>query len=67
MVNPDGSLRGINTDAFGYLQSLLEAQPHWQAAQGAAVVLGAGGAARAVVWALADAGVKDVRLLNRQP
>ena len=65
IVNPDGSLRGTNTDAFGYIQSLHEAQPDWQAAQGAAVVLGAGGAARAIVWALADAGVKDIRLLNR--
>jgi shikimate dehydrogenase len=30
-------------------------------------VLGAGGAARAIVWALADAGVKEIRLLNRSP
>ena len=58
VVNADGSLRGTNTDAFGYLQSLREARPDWRADQGAAVVLGAGGAARAVVWALADAGVK---------
>ena len=65
VVNADGSLRGTNTDAFGYIHSLREAQPGWRADQGAAVVLGAGGAARAVVWALADAGVKDIRLLNR--
>ncbi len=65
VVQPDGSLRGTNTDAFGYLQSLREAQPTWKASQGPAVVLGAGGAARAVVWALADAGVPDIRLLNR--
>jgi shikimate dehydrogenase len=65
VVQPDGSLRGTNTDAFGYMQSLHEAQPAWQAKQGPAVVLGAGGAARAVVWALADAGVNDIRLLNR--
>jgi len=65
VVQTDGSLRGTNTDAFGYIQSLREAQPHWQASAGPAVVLGAGGAARAVVWALADAGAKDIRLLNR--
>ena len=65
VVQPDGSLRGTNTDAFGYMQSLHEARPAWQAKQGPAVVLGAGGAARAVVWALADAGVTDIRLLNR--
>jgi shikimate dehydrogenase len=62
---PDGSLRGTKTDAFGYMQILHEAQPAWQDKQGPAVVLGAGGAARAVVWALADAGVNDIRLLNR--
>ncbi|MFM7800685.1 MAG: shikimate dehydrogenase [Limnohabitans sp.] len=65
MVNPDGSLRGTNTDAFGYIQSLHEAQSGWQAAQAVAVVLGAGGAARAIIWALADAGAKEIRLLNR--
>jgi len=65
VVQADGSLRGTNTDAFGYIQSLREAQPHWQADSGPAVVLGAGGAARAIVWALADAGVKEIRLFNR--
>jgi shikimate dehydrogenase len=65
VVQQDGSLRGTNTDAFGYIQSLREAQPAWRADRGPAVVLGAGGAARAIVWALADAGAKDIRLLNR--
>ena len=65
VVEPDGQLRGTNTDAFGYLQSLREAQPNWRPDQGSAVVLGAGGAARAVVWALAEAGVRDIRLINR--
>ena len=65
IVQADGSLRGTNTDAFGYIQSLREAQPHWRADSGPAVVLGAGGAARAIVWALADAGVKEIRLFNR--
>lgn len=67
IVQADGSLRGTNTDAFGYIQSLREAQPHWRADSGTAVVLGAGGAARAIVWALADAGVKEIRLFNRSP
>ena len=67
VVQADGSLRGTNTDAFGYIQSLREAQPGWQAGDGPAVVLGAGGAARAIVWALADAGVKEIRLFNRSP
>ena len=67
IVQADGSLRGTNTDAFGYIQSLCEAQPLWRADNGPAVVLGAGGAARAIVWALADAGVKEIRLFNRSP
>jgi shikimate dehydrogenase len=64
-VRADGSLYGSNTDAFGFIQSLHEAKSSWQADAGAAVVLGAGGAARAVVWALVDAGVTEIRLLNR--
>jgi shikimate dehydrogenase len=64
-VRADGSLHGTNTDAFGFIQSLREAHSSWQANAGPAVVLGAGGAARAVVWALADAGATDIRLFNR--
>ena len=64
-MRADGSLHGANTDAFGFIESLREAHNSWQANDGPAVVLGAGGAARAVVWALADAGAKDIRLLNR--
>ena len=65
VVLPDGRLRGTNTDAFGYIESLREAQPAWRASAGPAVVLGAGGAARAVVCALLDAGSPLVRLCNR--
>ena len=64
-VRADGSLHGTNTDAFGFIQSLREAHSSWQASAGPVVVLGAGGAARAVVWALADAGARDIRLFNR--
>ncbi len=65
LVQPDGSLKGINTDGFGYIQSLLDAQPSWRADAGPVVVLGAGGAARAVVLALSDRGAKEIRLINR--
>lgn len=64
-VRPDGTLHGANTDGFGFLENLRERAPHWQAAAGAVVVLGAGGAARSVVGALLDAGVPEVRLLAR--
>lgn len=65
VVKPDGSLMGMNTDGFGYIQSLLDAQPDWRADAGPVVVLGAGGAARAVVLALADHGAQEIRLVNR--
>ncbi len=65
VVEADGSLTGRNTDAYGFLQSLHEAQPAWRAEAGPAVVVGAGGAARAIVAALLDAGVPEIRLCNR--
>ncbi len=65
VVQPDGSLKGFNNDGFGYIQSLLDAKPDWRADSGPVTVLGAGGAARAVVLALADRGAKEIRLINR--
>ncbi len=62
---PDGSLEGRNSDAFGFLAALKEGAPAWNAAAGPAIVLGAGGAARAVVASLVDAGVPELRLVNR--
>ena len=65
IVRPDGTVFGRNTDAFGFMESLRHGAPGWRADAGAAVVLGAGGAARAVVAALLDAGVAEIRLVNR--
>jgi shikimate dehydrogenase len=65
VVKADGTLHGFNNDGYGYLQSLREAQPNWQADTGPAVVLGAGGAARAIVVSLIDAGATEIRILNR--
>jgi len=65
VVQPDGSLSGFNNDGAGYIQSLIDAQPGWRADAGPITVLGAGGAARAVVLSLADRGAKEIRLLNR--
>jgi shikimate dehydrogenase len=65
VVRSDQSLEGRNTDAFGFIENLHAGAPDWRADRGAAVVLGAGGAARAVVAALLDAGSPDLRLLNR--
>lgn len=65
VVRPDGSLEGRNTDAFGFLENLRRGCPTWVPGSGPALVIGAGGAARAVVAALADAGVPEIRLTNR--
>ncbi len=65
VVAEDGSLDGFNNDGFGYIECLREALPSWRADAGPAVVLGAGGGARAVVASLADRGAKEIRLLNR--
>lgn len=61
----DGSLEGRNTDGFGFLEALTYGAPTWRADAGPVVVLGAGGAARAVVAALMDAGAPELRLINR--
>ena len=65
VVAPDGALKGMNNDGFGYIQSLLDLYPDWRADAGPIAVLGAGGAARAVLVALAQRGAKEIRLVNR--
>ncbi|MFO1192337.1 MAG: shikimate dehydrogenase, partial [Rhodoferax sp.] len=67
VVRPDGSLLGANNDGAGYIQSLRDAEPGWRGDSGPALVLGAGGAARAIVCALLDEGAPVVRLTNRTP
>jgi shikimate dehydrogenase len=65
VVQPNGELHGFNHDGFGYLQSLYEAQPDWQPNKGPVVLIGAGGAARAILVSLLDAGATEIRILNR--
>ena len=62
---PDGTLEGRNSDGFGFLEALKQGAPDWRAEGGPVVVLGAGGAARAIVATLAQAGVPELRLVNR--
>lgn len=65
LVHPDGTLEGRNTDGAGFLAHLLAEHPGLQLGAGPALLLGAGGAARAVAWALLGAGVPLLRLANR--
>ena len=60
----DGVLTGGNTDATGFAANLDDYAPGWAGA-GAAMVLGAGGASRAIIHALLQRGFKDVRVVNR--
>ena len=63
----DGVLTGTNTDGIGFLQNLKTGSPGWDPKEGPATVLGAGGAARAVLAMLSDAGVPEIRVTNRTP
>jgi shikimate dehydrogenase len=63
----DGRISGSNTDGFGFLENIRATLPGWSAAAGPAVLLGAGGAARAIAAALLDAGCPQVTLVNRTP
>jgi len=65
IVQEDGTLLGDNTDGFGFVEHLRASIPDWQPALGPAVVLGAGGAARAIITGLLEAGVPQIRLVNR--
>ena len=65
VVRPDGSLAGTNNDCYGFIQSIKEEQPRWRADAGPGIVIGAGGGARAVCYALAEEGAKEIRILNR--
>jgi shikimate dehydrogenase len=61
----DGKIHADNTDGYGFIENLRCGAPQWQPDAGPAVVLGAGGAARAVVASLTDAGVAEILLTNR--
>lgn len=62
---PNGEIEGRNTDAFGFMQNATESHPDFKWQDAPALVLGAGGAARAILYALKRAGVPEIRLTNR--
>lgn len=61
----ESGIHADNTDAFGFIENLKVGAPNWTASQGPALMIGAGGAARAVLVALLDEGVGEVRIANR--
>jgi shikimate dehydrogenase len=63
----DGKRRGMNTDVAGFLDNLDQETPGWDRAPLNAVVLGAGGAARAVVYGLLQRGASGITIVNRSP
>jgi len=64
-LEDDGRLAGTNTDAAGFLANLDLAIPGWSEEGQTAIVLGAGGAARAVVWSLLQRAFDSVIIVNR--
>src|SRR5258707_1930870 len=65
LIFKSDAITGLNTDAKGFAASLASGLGETAAAAGPAAVLGAGGAARAIVLALARAGAPEIRLINR--
>lgn len=61
----DGRIHADNTDGYGFVANLRQNAPGWDPASGPAAVLGAGGAARAVIASLLEVGAPEIRLANR--
>jgi shikimate dehydrogenase len=65
IFRPDGKIYADNTDGYGFIANLRQEAPEWDPKAAPAAVFGAGGAARAVIAALVDVGVTEIRLANR--
>ncbi|KIC49787.1 shikimate dehydrogenase [Tateyamaria sp. ANG-S1] len=61
----DGQIHADNTDGYGFIENLKAGAPDWAPQSGPATVIGSGGAARAVIASLLDAGVPEILLTNR--
>ena len=60
-----GRLCAANTDTYGFMTYLTQTVPDWAAADRPVAIFGAGGTARAIVHGFLDAGVEEIRLVNR--
>ncbi len=67
VIDARGQIIGSSTDGYGFIAALRAATRRFDPSQAPSVVLGAGGAARAIVAALLDNGAREVRLVNRTP
>lgn len=61
----DGKIHADNTDGLGFIANLRQNAPDWRPSAGPAAIFGAGGAARAVIAALLEVGVPELRIANR--
>lgn len=61
----NGQIQADNTDGMGFLANIRQTLPHWKASAGPALVLGSGGAAKAIVSALVSDGAPVVHVANR--
>jgi shikimate dehydrogenase len=61
----DGKICAANTDTYGFMTHLAMSVPDWQQRDKPVLILGAGGAARAIVYGFLEAGVSEVRVANR--
>jgi shikimate dehydrogenase len=62
---PNGGYKADNTDGEGFINNLKQNAPNWDASSGPALVLGAGGASRAILYSLLAEGVPEILLANR--
>ncbi|MDE1174919.1 MAG: shikimate dehydrogenase [Parvibaculaceae bacterium] len=65
IVTTPSGLQGRNTDGYGFIANLRERSRHWRPENGPAVMVGAGGAARAIAAVLEESGVPELRIVNR--
>ncbi|MGX1198128.1 shikimate dehydrogenase [Parvibaculum sp. MBR-TMA-1.3b-4.2] len=65
IVTTDDGLEGRNTDGYGFIANLKSGAPGWKAAAAPAVMIGAGGAARAIAASLEEEGAPELRIVNR--
>jgi shikimate dehydrogenase len=61
----DGRLHAANTDTYGFMRHLEVSAPAWRAKDRPVLLLGAGGAARGIVYGMLEAGIGEVRVANR--